>query len=166
MSYIVTISDFETGAVQLAFNTYQETTIEAFIASTELSTLVRCLGKELADLFIADLNGYDPQTARFTALMTQQTVQVGKRIYVTNGLREICKGFIKAEYLRELQSRQTTVGRTKAKADNSDVQTVGYLTGWNETVTDYRGLQAYIRQNRSVYPEFAGVQIDMVSPLW
>lgn len=167
MGQIVKLTDFEIGPNSINSNSYQDNDLNACIDTHEKAFLIKILGPELADLYLANVDaGGTPSNPDFIALNDPLTVFIKNRYVSSTGIKSILKGFIRAEWVKELQLSQFPTGVSITKSENSTNLNESYFLGFNEMVTQTRAVQMYCRQNISLYPTFKGVSIDTINPLW
>ncbi len=137
-----------------------------YITQFETRYLYEFFGKELADLFIADLSGQEPQDERFTVLFESGTFEIWGFNYSSIGMFNMVLGFVYYEYMRKDPIKSTVTGQVRNNNENSTpvVDAVGMTTRYNESVNTYKILQAYMEENSTTYPEFAGVKKE--TALW
>lgn len=166
MGFIVNEDDFKQAPNKINFNSYQGGDINAFISQHEKAYLSRILGLDFANLFIADLVGGVPINPLYLDIFNPLEVQYRRQIYASNGLVSILKGFIKAEYVKELQLSQDPTGSNVIKSENSNAIHESFFIGYNEQIIQGTAIQVYCKQNSTDYPDFSGEKLETISPLW
>jgi hypothetical protein len=157
----VSISDF-TGKYTLSKGMYDNAKLQDYIDRYEPRYLKELLGVELYNLFIADLNGgilqspnyvkiYEPLSEDYALyLYSWQTYNTVHTIIDSEGIKEMLKGFIYFEYLKDQWNQATPYGMVTQKAENSEVSNnvVSMMyTRYNEAVRTFLAIQEYIGQN-------------------
>jgi hypothetical protein len=164
MGVFVTVNDFKEGYNKIPFNSHSLNKLDTFITDYEKKYLYMIFGIELGDLIIND--GNPPATPKYLVLYNPLQVQAGRKIYISNGLKEVLKGFIRSEYMKELQKVDTTSGQGSSSNENTNISTSANYYGYNENVIQAKAIQYYIRNNSSDYPEFNAMWLETISPLW
>ena len=138
----------------------QNDDLEAVIDRLEVEVLQDLLGKELYDLFIADLDGGDipeaPQTQRFidiyNAIYEDETI-----IIRSEGMLAMLRIFIWFEWTKQTGMQNTPVGMIKNEFENgtnlSNVN-AGIESTYNRAIKSYRAIVDYIIINSTTYPEY------------
>lgn len=154
MGLIINTTDF-VGKWALAQNTYSK--LGDYITQFERNYLYKLLGKELADLFIADLSNYIPQTARFTTIYNPLNTEVSGLRYETDGMKAMMLGLVYFEYQRYERAKSTISGVSTLANENSREVGFGELNlynRYNEGVVNFNTIQAYVRNDSTTYSEF------------
>jgi len=162
---ILKVDDFGTGKYYIPVNPKQETNLQTYIDEVESTQLVQLFGVELYDLFIADLDANDvPQTARFTKIFDPFKDQTDDCLTISDGMKEMLKGFVYYNYLRDLVRRATTTGLTEVFPENAkSVSGVWFDLNrrYNEAVETYKVIQNYmVNVDEANYTEYEGINLD------
>ena len=161
---IIQVTDFANGKFIIPTNPMQTTDLQTYIDDAQRSFLVQLLGVELYDLFIADLVNNVPQSARFIKIFDPFNDQTNDVLTISDGMKEMLKGFVYYLYLRDLVNRATTTGLTKSLPENADnVSGVWYDLNrrYNESVETYKVIQNYMLVLYPTnYNEYEGVNLD------
>jgi hypothetical protein len=161
---IIQVTDFANGKFIIPTNPMQTTDLQTYIDDAQRSFLVQLLGVELYDLFIADLVNNVPQSARFIKIFNPFNDQTNDVLTISDGMKEMLKGFVYYLYLRDLVNRATTTGLTKSLPENADnVSGVWYDLNrrYNESVETYKVIQNYmVVVDPTNYKEYEGVNLD------
>ncbi len=168
MADILSISDFDTGKSKVNYNTYQETDFEAYIDRYEKQYLIELLGVTEYGNFIADLSGGVPVTAKFLTLFNPLAVELNDMNIVTDGMKEMLKGFVYFHWVRDNMTSQTTVGSKQTQSENADnISATSALiqSRFNDSVDAFLSIQYYIEQNDSDYEDYNGKQIGYSLPI-
>ena len=165
---IIKVTDFAQGKYVIPTNPMQTTDLQTYIDDAQRSFLVQLLGVTLYDLFIADLVNNVPQSARFIKIFDPFTDQTKDVLTISDGMKEMLKGFVYYIYLRDLVNRATTTGLTKTLSENTEnVSSVWFDLNrrYNEAVETYKVIQNYICVvNPENYREFNGIFLDYNQP--
>lgn len=164
MGVFVDVVDFKEGYNKIPFNTYTLGKLDQFITDTEKSWIYKIFGIALGNIIIND--GSPPVTPIYLSLYEPLQVQIGRRIYISNGLKEILKGFIRSEYMKEIQKVDTTSGQGTSNDENMKISTSSNYYGYNENIIQGKAIQFFIRQNVIDYPEFNAPLLETINPLW
>ena len=160
MGLIVNTTDF-VGKYALAQNSFSN--LGDYITQFERNYLYKLLGKELADLFIADLSNYVPQTTRFENIYNQIIGETNGICYFNEGMKNMMLGFIYFEYQR-MEKIQSTVSGSFANTSET-AREVGFMElnlygRYNQSVKDFKEIQRYCLNESATYPEFDGYELD------
>lgn len=143
-------------------NKYDTTDLQAYIDEYEKEYLIDLLGKDLYDLFVADLVAGVPQTARFIAIYDEIYLDEGvclDKATISRGIPTMLKDFVYFEYTREQQNKNTITGNVKASNENS-VKANNSATRmrklYNKGVDSVNVIAEYIVDNSATYPEYKG----------
>jgi hypothetical protein len=160
MARFLTTDDF-INKFEVTTGLYQNDKIQSYLDRYEDEYLVKMLGVELYDLFIADLDvNNEPQDIKFTNLFDPFNYQEGFSLLISRGIKDMLLGFLYFEYMKDLATQTTSVGVVKPEEQNSKVvsaHTPIYLK-YNESIKTYNAIQEYILLNMTTYPEFRGVR--------
>ena len=165
---IIQVTDFATGKYVIPTNPLQDTDLQTYIDDAQRVYLPMLFGVELYDLFIADLVANVPQATRFIKVFDPFQDQTNGILTISDGMKEMLKGFVYYIYLRDLVNRATTTGLTRVLHENSEnVNAVWYDLNrrYNEAVETYKIIQHYMTiTNSTEYTEYNGVFIDYNQP--
>ena len=144
-------------------NKYDTNDLQAYIEDFEKQYLIDLLGKDLYDLFIADLVGGVPQDARFLAIYNEIYLSndsaCKNESTISRGMPEMLKSFVFFEYTREQQIKNTITGNVKASNENSVIvanSASRMMKLYNKGVDSYSVIAEYIVDNEATYPEYDG----------
>lgn len=164
MGVFVDVVDFKEGYNKIPFNSYSLNKLDTFITDHEKHWIYKIFGIELGNIMLSQDN--PPVVPEYLVLYNPLQVQVGRRIYISNGLKEVLKGFIRSEYMKELQKVDTTAGQGVSNDENVKISESSNYYGYNENVIQGKAIQLFIRQNLPDYPEFNAHLLETISPLW
>lgn len=167
MGIIVNKSDF-VGVYQVAQDSYTGTILDSVINRNEKKLLIQLLGKELFDLFQADLVGGVPQSQIYIDIYNEINITYSGCELSSLGMKEYLLGQIYLLYLREIGIKKTTNGAVKAKYESSEVlDGQGYLARLrhNDSIEYGETIQTYIMLNLSDYPTYNGQGLQYMSML-
>ena len=155
---IVLNTDFK-GKYEIAIDQFNETDIDIYIAKYEKKFLIQLLGASLYTTFVADLVNGVPVTAIYLSIFNSfQIDSTTESINVSNGMKEMLKGFIYYHYLLDGPLKSTTVGVVVQKNETSD--NVGITNSrYNESVDTFKAIQSYINDNSVSYPTYNGQEL-------
>ena len=162
---ILTTDDFQNGRFIIPTN--QETVIDLtmYIERIENQYLPQLFGKELYDLFIADLAlpvAGEPTAPRFVKVFEPFVEQPDDcRLYESTGIKDMLKGLVYYHYVKDDTSRVTNIGIKLTDGENSQNVTAVHhdiLNRYNEAICTYRSIQWWMDQeDPDTYPEYAGI---------
>ena len=164
---IVQSSDF-TGEYKISTDKFSNLT--AYIDKFEKFYLVRLLGADLYDLFIADLTVSTPQvpqTSPYTEIYAPFHTDDNGCLRISEGMVKMLVQFIYFHYLRDNLNKKTTSGVVQNMNENSTEK--GYtgfnlVQSYNEGVENYQEIEWYICDNETDdYPTYNGVTLDYTS---
>jgi len=172
----VTYSDFSTGYYKISTNNFTQTELTAYITRVETKYLKELLGIELYNLFVDSIVSSLPtgvyltiynaleydntQGGIYTGGILSGGMDLSAKIIISEGIKEMLKGFLFFEYNRDQPITNTIAGNVKQSNENSEVVN-GWKAGinerYNKAVDNYTAIQAYIQDNLSAYSTFNGV---------
>lgn len=145
------------------------TKLPPYIEKYEEFYLVRLLGADLFDLFIADLTGPTPQVPqaqRFIDIFDPFNLDDSNNLRISEGIKQMLVEFIYFHFMRDKQYIKTNTGTVRTEGSISEQ--LGY-NGWNlvqsynQGITNYFEIQWFIQDNSSTYPEENGIFIGFTS---
>lgn len=161
----ITYNDFGKGKFELHHGMYEQAKIQAYIDKYERQYLVKLLGVELFDLFVADLVGGVPQSAIYTKIYNPfEYDNVNCTIYISEGMLDMVKGFVYYQYLKDLTNNVALTGNVRPMGENSEnVSTLNSMiyTRYNDSVRTYNAIQHYMCDFSSDYLKYNGMSIGM-----
>ena len=168
MARFVKTTDFETGEFLISQQD-QTTNLEAVIDRIEEEVLQDLLGKELYDLFIADLvAGPIPQipaAARFTDIY-DKFFESDPNYFRSEGMIKMLQMFIWFEFIKDSGMQNTPVGIVTNAFENStalSANQAGIEKTYNRGLRTYNAIAGKIVLDRTTYPEFDGVFREAIS---
>jgi len=164
---IVKVPDDFTGAFRLAFSSHLIPVIENYRDRIERIYLIKLLGKELADLFISDLNlTGNPVNARFITIFNPIYEQENGIIYESKGIKHILTSIIFWQYIHETQIGSSQSGVSKRIVEAGIVQSPENASRYgeiryNECLMSWDTIQWFCKTfDSSTYPEFKGSSLE------
>lgn len=187
---LLTATDF-TGIFAVSQNKYDSAKLQLYIDQLEESYLEELMGCDLYALYKADLDVNNiPQTQRFIDIFnkfcydTQYCVKDCEPNYFdyplyflnycfnyqnkSRGIKDMLRGFMFAEYTRDQQITNSSIGANKSTGVASSLvanSAQAIRRHYNDSIKDYWNIQYYIVENESTYPEFKGVKKEYISIL-
>jgi hypothetical protein len=162
MSFLVP-SDF-TGrfAIAQAYNG-DTAKLQSYIDTYEVQYLTQLLGAELYDLFI---EGYGNDEEIYVKLFDAFSFdsETEGRPLISQGMREMLKGFIYTHYINGDLETTTTTGNVILEAEGGKKVTDDsslYRT-YNGSIGTYKTIRAYIQENRVDYPTYKGIYLGLI----
>jgi hypothetical protein len=158
---ILQISDFENGKFEIHTGMYAQTNIQEYIDKYEKRYLIDLLGATLGSDFISDVQAGSgtPTIQKYVDIFNPIEIDYSLEIIQSDGIKEMLKGFIYYEYVKDLVTQMTAVGMVTPKGENSErVNTLftQMYTRYNDACRSYKGVQKYIWTRRGDYDEFNG----------
>ena len=156
---ILSPSDF-VGKYELHTGIYVQSKLQNYIDIYEPMYLKHLFGIDLYNQFIGDLLNNVPQSPNFLAVFNPLSQDLGYSFYYQNnfnnvntmiiseGIKEMLKGFIYFEYAKDLNNQMTPYGNVKPISENSEVVNTLFsmmYTRYNEAINSYRAIQRFIR---------------------
>jgi len=161
----ITYSDFGKGKFELHHGMYEQTKIQAYIDKYERQYLVKLLGVELFNEFVADLVAGVPQSAIYTKIYESfEYDNVDCYIHISEGMIDMIKGFVYYQYLKDLTNTVAVSGNVRPMGENSEnVSTLNSMiyTRYNDSVRTFKAIQYYICDNSSDYLKYNGMSIGL-----
>lgn len=165
---ILTPQDFK-GFHNIAQDCYSESDLQCYIDKFEDLYLCMLLGDELMQLYIADLTA-DPRDPRFSVIEDRfckvlSDCTCNEEKYISCGIKDMLACFIFYHYVIEQQYQNTMTGTVTLNNSQSHKVDNHALLGvaerrFNLGVDTYRAIQACLRDDDDLYPEFEGCGID------
>ena len=156
---ILSIQDF-TGKYQVSHGMYDQAKLQDYINRYEPRYLKELFGVTLYNDFQSDLLNNVPQSPNFLVLFNPLSEDMGYNFYYFNGIyegvnqldsegiREMLKGFIYFEYVKDLSNQITPIGLVKPDNENSTVANTLFsmmYTRYNEAIRSYNSIRDFIR---------------------
>lgn len=161
----ITYTDFGKGKYELHSGMYQQTTINEYIDKYERQYLVKLLGADLFNLFVADLVNGVPQTTKYLKIYNPFEYDDALCwITISEGMVNMIKGFIYFQYLKDQTNQVAVSGNVRPLGENSEnVSTLNTMiyTRYNESVKTYKAIQRYICDNSSDYLDYNGIGLRL-----
>ena len=158
-------SDFGKGKFELHHGMYEQAKIQAYIDKYERQYLVKLLGVELFNEFVADLSSNVPQSAKYLKIYNPfEYDNVDCNIHISEGMIDMIKGFIYYQYLKDLTNNVAVSGNVRPMGENSEnVSTLNSMiyTRYNDSIRTYKAIQYYICDFSSDYLKYNGIRIGM-----
>lgn len=163
---ITQTSDF-INEYKIGKNCFNEQELEAYIVTYEKFYLLRMLGAELYDLFIADLTATTPQvpqTQRFIDIFDPFEIDDHGCIDISEGIKIMLIQFIYFHYLRDGHKFSTTIGIVQPDPSiASQTPIFNLIEMFNKGVINYCEIQDFILDNSDDYPEENGQPLQKAS---
>lgn len=146
----LTVQDF-TGKYQLSTGMYDVTKLQDYIIRYEKRYLIELFGAKLYDEFISDLVLNIPKSPNFLKVFNPFYENVTLRqLIISEGIKEMLKGFIYFEYSKDLINQMTPYGNVRPISENSEPVSTLYsmiYARYNEAIKSYKAIQTYIQIN-------------------
>lgn len=175
---IINVSDF-TGKFALSKGMFSEAKITEYIERYQDRYLTELLGAELFNEFQADLVNDVPLSPNFKKIFDPFTEDVDyfvsrfyrgfsySEILISNGMKDMLKGFIYYEYAKDLVNQMTPFGNTKPQSENSDIANTLFsmmYNRYNEAIITYQAIQNYIILHKGDFVQGQLRSITMTQP--
>lgn len=160
---ILSIQDF-TGKYQVSHGMYSQATLQDYINRYEPRYLKELFGIDFYNEFQSDLLNNVPQSPNFLVLFNPLSDDLGYNFYYFNGIyegvnqidsegiKEMLKGFIYFEYVKDLSNQITPIGLTKPENENSTVANTLFsmmYTRYNEAIRSYNSIREFIKYTKA-----------------
>lgn len=161
MPILLATTDFAAGEYQIAQTAEDTALLQTYIDKHETSLIRRILGKELGDLFIANIADGSGRYYDIKQPFFEQEDGDGY-VYESKGMKDALMGLIYCLFVSENQVRHTQSGVTLQSSEVSSTLSPenAALKGdyaWNDGVTSIQAIQWYCGVEHSdVYTEYAG----------
>lgn len=175
---IINVSDF-TGKYALSKGMFTESKLLEYIERYQDRYLMELLGIELFNSFKNDLVNDVPLSPNFKKIYDPFAEDVDilvSRFYrgfsysgilISNGMKDMLKGFIYYEYAKDLVNQMTPFGNTKPQSENSDIANTLFsmmYNRYNESIVTYQAIQDYIILNQGNFIQGQLRSITMTQP--
>jgi len=183
----ITVRDDYKGFFKI-FQDVNKDALDEYITRYEQSYLIRLLGCDLYEEFIADLTPDSPQTPQtqrfidiFDPFCDDERTSIGNyvrvegysifpdddccldcpRRYMSRGIPDMLKGFVRWHFLRDQSTKNTQVGFSTHNSDtfttvSDSVLSDRLATVWNEAVESFNAISYRICDNLGDYPNYKG----------
>jgi hypothetical protein len=156
---ILSIQDF-TGKYQVSTGMYDQARLQDYINRYEPRYLKELFGVSLYNDFQSDLFQNVPLSPNFLTLFNPLSEDMGYNFYYFNGvyegvnqidsegIKEMLKGFIYFEYVKDLSNQITPIGLVKPDNENSTVANTLFsmmYTRYNEAIRSYNSIRDFIK---------------------
>ena len=162
----ITYNSFGKGKFELHHGMYEQAKIQAYIDKYERQYLIKLLGVELFNQFVADLVANVPQDVKYLKIYNSfEFDNVNCNIYISEGMIDMIKGFVYYQYLKDLTNTVAVSGNVRPLGENSEnVSTLNTMiyTRYNDSVRTYKAIQQYICDFSSDYLKYNGQGIKTV----
>ena len=148
---IVDVADF-VGKYELHTGMYDQAKLQEYIDIYEKRYLVELFGAELYNDFIADLNTQNvPKSPNFLFVFNPFYENVMLHTIIqSEGIKQMLKGFIYFEYLKDTTNQMTPNGVVIPSNENSTTASTLYTmmyARYNEAMRSFRAIQTHITIN-------------------
>jgi hypothetical protein len=154
---ILQTSDF-VGEYKISTSRFSE--LDKYIEKYEKYYLLRLMGKDLYDLFIADLTGTTPQvpqTTRFINIFEPFDIipNLSNGLVISEGIKVMLIQFIYFQYIINTNDFNTISGQVQSSNENSTNNSYkgNIIEVYNKAIDNYRNIQEYIESDSLTYPE-------------
>jgi len=149
-------SDF-TGRFELHTGMYDQQKLIDYIDRYEQRYLIELFGAKMYDEF---MNDYFPPLFAFWSPNFQFMFDpfhldsnIGGNHLISIGIRDMLKGFIYWEYMKDTINQMTPIGNVIPQNQNSRVNSTIYSSMWsryNESIKTFRAIQSYLILNKPI----------------
>lgn len=156
---ILSTTDF-TGKYQISTGMYDTAKLQDYINRYEPRYLKELFGVSLYNDFQSDLLNNVPRSPNFLVVFNPLSEDMGYNFYYFNGIyegvnqidsegiKEMLKGFIYFEYVKDLSNQITPIGLVKPQNENSTVANTLFsmmYTRYNEAIRSYNSIRDFIK---------------------
>lgn len=152
-------------------NTEGAETVNQFIGNYEPDYLKRVLGYSLWKAFTDGIAGSGVVDQRWTDLLEGKEFTIGAYTLAWPGFEakpSPISQYVYYQYVRDLASSMSQVGNTSPQTANADrVNSLNKMVdAWNEMVELNYFLAGFLQANKTIYPEWAGVDPGVIGWAW
>lgn len=164
---ILQTSDFNTGEYTLPKDSF--TVLQSYITKYEQYYLVRLLGADLYDLFVADLTLTTPQIPQspvYESIFNAFYYDEDGALFVSDGIKEMLKQFIYFHFLRDTAYRKTVNGvvvNATESSEHSGYNGYNLIEAYNSAIDNAYSIQSYIENNSNDYLTYNGITFCFAS---
>jgi hypothetical protein len=160
MGILISASDF-TGENKIATDVFTDAELDVFITLYEAKLLYELMGIELYDLFIADLVGGVPQTAKYVTIYEAFVKEIDDEMITSDGMKVMLVKWVFFHYVRTQPQTNTIQGNTQAEGTINMPSAMSYTSlciDYNKMISTFKAIQNYIESVKDAdYPTFKGV---------
>lgn len=162
MGKIVRTTDF-VGKYSIAQNSFITPKLQAFIDKFEKVYLYDMLGVTLGDLLYNDIapgTFLPPATAVYAKLFNPLQVTGICQSWRSEGIKDMLTAFIYWEFVKDQAAVNTITGPVNQQNEVSnliDWNNTNVYDNYNAGVRSYTVIQEYVLQNKTDYPDYAGI---------
>lgn len=161
---IISVQDF-IGKYELHKGMFVQSKLQNYIDIYVPRYLKQLLGVDFYNQFVGDLLNDVPQSPNFLDIFnpisedlgysfyTEYGMQVSNSMILSDGMKEMLKGFVYFEYAKDLYNQMTPYGNVKPVSENSEIVSTGFslmYTRYNEAINSYRAIQRYVRYKNNL----------------
>lgn len=158
MGLLILATDFTSGKYTIAQGAPNAGQLDACITKYESKYLADLMGVELYTLFAATVSSHVPVGARYLNIFNPFQEQPYDCIIRSEGMKEMLKGFIYWEFVRDQPVKNTMNGNVIPQLENNEhAGPDAIYARYNEAIKTYRAIQWYCIEHDDVYPEFKGI---------
>lgn len=180
-------SDFSSGKYRISQTTDTQTALTAYITKFEKKYLRLLLGATLYTQFMASLQSNVPTGVYLTiynefaedndnsGFVFQRldgaifpSVESGAEaepVVISEGIKEMLKGFIYFEFVKDQQSQNTPNGNVQKDNENAinlSQNQANIKEKYNIALDTFNAIQWYINEHSEDYPDYNGVKLDKI----
>lgn len=158
MGILVISADFEEGKYSISQEAKTKEALDDCISIYEAQYLMKLLGKELYDLFVADLVDRVPQTAKYVTIYNSFTDEINGCVVSSFGMKRMIKALIYSHFVNDQSISNSPTGNIELINETSTIPNNQLLSSiaYNEAVRNWDAIQSYIIDNNTDYSEFNG----------
>ena len=162
MGVLIASSDFSS---IIATDVYTVNEIDGAIDTYELQLIYEMLGVELAELFLDDLSGGVPISARFIEIFESWFKTINEEVVQSLGMKQMLVWWVFFFYVREQWQDNSIQGNVENQGSINTDSRMSYATlqkNYNQAIKTYKAIQAYIEENLTTYPEYKGMSKEYI----
>jgi hypothetical protein len=166
MGILISASDF-IGENKIATDVFTDAELDNFITLYESKLLYELLGIELYILFIADLIGGVPQTAKYVTIYDAFVKEIDNEMITSDGMKVMLVKWVFFHYVRTQPQTNTIQGNTQSEGTINMPSAMSYTSlviDYNKMILTFKAIQTYIESVKDAdYPTFKGVYKNYMS---
>lgn len=163
MANILIPDDFGNGEYKIPQNCFDS--IQSYLDKYEKFYLIKLLGAELYDLFIADLNAGVPTSTIYLSIFNEFRIDRTGCVRISEGIKEMLKQFCYFHIIRDLGVKKGIGGVGKYNNEVSENRYDGFniVEALNEGVDNAKAIQWFICDKDIDYPTYNGQNFNYQS---
>jgi hypothetical protein len=153
---LLIIDDDFTGKWKLTLGNNDD--VDSYIETYEEKFLIELLGKELFDLFEAQVTDRVVADGIYKTIYNPFVVKISGCTVTSEGMKKMLLGLLYFEYVRDNRVKQSMNGAVEQQTEVSTPSDNSFLhLRRNEALRTYAAIQSYVYNDSANYPSFDGL---------